>query len=78
MPTPLTKSYQQLYHAPRQQLRLLPPGMAIETDKIMFDNDKLALISYGQTVHGVVIESEALTKTEQLVFEQIWALATER
>ena len=62
-----------LYNAPKQELRFLPEHLSIETDTIIF-GDSVAMISYGETVHGLVIESKAIADTQRKVFEELWAV----
>lgn len=66
--------YRKLYTPPRQQLRILPEGMMLETDTMIFD-DKVAIISYADTVHGLIIESKAIADTQRLLFEQLWKMS---
>jgi sugar-specific transcriptional regulator TrmB len=54
-----------------QQVRILPASNPISTDMMIFDN-KLVMISYGDDVHAVVIESSAIVASQKAMFEIIW------
>lgn len=64
--------YLGLFKKPLQQARILPEATEISTDMMIYD-DKMVLISYGQDVHAVVIESRELVRTQRALFEIIWA-----
>ena len=64
------------YKKPAQEARLLPSDIRISTDMMIF-GDKMALISYGEELHAVVIESSSLIDTQKALFEIIWASAKE-
>ncbi len=66
--------YRKIYVPPRQQLRILPEGIKLETDTMIFD-DKVAIISYADTVHGMIIESKAIADTQSILFEQLWKVS---
>ncbi len=70
-PTRENKAYQRFYKPPRHQMRFLPKEIVLETDNIIFGN-KVAMISYGETVHGLVIESKSIADTQKAVFDQLW------
>jgi len=71
---PTAESYQSLYVPPRHELRFMPEGMQFETDNVIY-GDKVAMISYGETVHGLVVESKAIVETQKQLFEYLWKLA---
>lgn len=54
-----------------QEARMLPEGLAFSTDMMIFDN-KLAMISYGLNLHGVVIESSSIVGMMKIIFELLW------
>lgn len=71
---PVAEALQKLYIPPRHEMRFMPAGMKFETDNLIY-GDKVAMISYGETVHGVVIESEAIVATQKQLFEYLWKLS---
>ncbi len=73
--TPVTERYKKLYRSPKHQLRFLPDSFHLETDNIIF-GDMVAMISYGETVHGLVIESKAIADTQKKLFDQLWEIST--
>lgn len=72
-PVPDT-TYVDLYTEPDQQSRRLPDAVNLTTDIVLFGN-KLALISYGRTLHAVVIESGSIVDTHRQLFEVLWQQA---
>lgn len=62
------------FNKENQEVRLLPKGITFSTDLMIFDN-KLALISFGSELHGVVIESSSIVDLQKTLFEIIWATA---
>lgn len=64
--------YTKPYKEPLQEARYLPKDIKINTDMMIYAN-KLALISYGENVHAVVIESSGIVDTHKALFEIIWA-----
>lgn len=70
-PDGATAEYLTGYKKPLQEARVLPQGIKFNTDMIMFD-EKLAMISYGPELHGVVIESSSIVETQRTLFEIIW------
>jgi HTH-type transcriptional regulator, sugar sensing transcriptional regulator len=63
--------YHQFYVKPQHQYRFLPQGLRLKTDMFILDN-KLALISYGENLHAVVIEDSSIVDTHKALFEIIW------
>jgi len=57
-----------------QEFRLLPEGMRLEIDMVIF-NDKLALISYGRDIHAITIESQAIVSAQLAMFDLLWKAA---
>lgn len=66
--------YIQQYKKPLQEARLLPRGIVITTDMLIYEN-KLAIISYSNEIHAVVIESSSIIETQKALFEIIWMQA---
>lgn len=63
--------YYEKYKKPDQEARHLPANIQISTDMMIFNN-KLALISYDEDIHAVVIESSSIVDTQKILFEIIW------
>ena len=63
--------YYKKFVKPLQEARLLPEGVKIETDLIIY-GQKLAMISYKSDIHAVVIESSSIVETQKMMFEIIW------
>lgn len=61
------KKYKKSY----QEARLLPEGIKLDTDTIIFENC-LALISYSEELHAVVIESSSIVDSFKVYFELLW------
>lgn len=70
----LKADYINHYQKPLQEARLLPHGTTLSTDMIIYEN-KLAMISYTNNLHAVVIESSSIVETQKILFEIIWAKA---
>lgn len=66
--------YHRFYKKPYNQYRYLPKGINLTTDMMLFEN-KLALISYGSNLHGVLIEDSSIVDTQKALFEIIWQAA---
>lgn len=62
------------YKKPLQEARVLPDYVKISTDLLMYA-DKLAIISYAEHIHAVVIESKDIINTQKALFEVIWQQA---
>jgi len=63
--------YLSQFKKPLQEARILPKGVEFSTDMIIFSN-KLAMISYGEDIHAVVVESSSIVDTQKTLFEIIW------
>lgn len=63
--------YAEHFKKPLQEIRILPKGVSFRTDTLIFDN-KLVLISYGQDIHAIVIESSPIVETQATLFNLIW------
>lgn len=63
--------YLGLFKPPIHEARALPTGIRLQTDLVLYDN-KLALISYGEQLHAVVIEDSAIVSTHRMMFEILW------
>jgi len=63
-----------LYKKPKQEMRFLPKGLGLTTDNMIYGN-KFAMISFGQKMHGVVIESREIVQTQRKIFEILWEKA---
>jgi hypothetical protein len=50
---------------------VLPEGVRLQSDTILFDT-KVALISYGENIHAVVIESSEILQAQRVAFEALW------
>lgn len=66
--------YLKRYTYPLQEARYLPKNVKISTDMMLFDN-KLAMISYDEEMHAVVIESSSIVNTMKTIFELLWNIA---
>jgi sugar-specific transcriptional regulator TrmB len=66
--------YLKHFDTEHQEFRLLPEGMRLETDMVIF-NDKLALISYGRDIHAITIESQAIVSAQLAMFNLLWKAA---
>lgn len=66
---------QKYYKKPKQEMRFLPELFSIDTDTIIY-GDKVAMISYGETVHGLVVESKSIANTQKKIFEVLWKLSS--
>lgn len=64
-----------LYLPPKQEMRFLSEHLTMDTDTIIY-GDSVAMISYGETVHGLVIDSKAIAATQKKVFEEMWEAAS--
>lgn len=73
--TAKTIEQQKEYKFHGKELRLLPDRLVFSTDNIIFD-DKVAMISYGETVHGLLVESKAIAETQTIIFEELWKIST--
>jgi hypothetical protein len=69
--TPEALEMKRYYQLPKQEMRFLPSSINLETDNIIFGT-KVAMISYGETVHGLLIESKAIVDTQRTIFEELW------
>lgn len=76
-PTLENKEYKIKFQHPKYHVRFLPAGMSLESDTIIYGH-KVALISYGETVHGLVIESKEIVATQKMLFELLWQQAEEK
>lgn len=74
--TPENEQLKARYVEHGHELRFLPQNMVFETDNIIY-GDKVAMISYGETVHGLVVESKAIAATQRVLFEQLWKISEE-
>lgn len=63
--------YHKYYVKPYHEYRFLPTENEFNTDMMLFEN-KLVLISYGETPHAVVIEDSNIVETQRILFEIIW------
>jgi len=66
--------YIKRYKTPLQEARYLPKEINISTDMMIFAN-KLAMISYEDSLHAVVVESSSIVDTQKALFEMIWKQA---
>lgn len=71
---PVSESYRPYFDSPERQLRFLPADMILDTDTMIFSN-KVAFISFGETIHGLVVDSKAIADTQRKVFETLWRMA---
>lgn len=62
------------YQKPYQEARTLPQGIDLSTDILIFEN-KIALTSYSQNIHSIVIESQAIVHTFQVIFDLLWPIS---
>lgn len=63
--------YQSFYIKPFHEYRFLKGISELKTDMMMFNN-KLALVSYGENPHAVVIEDSSIVETQKMLFDIIW------
>ena len=63
--------YHKYFIKPYHEYRFLSDIAELKTDLMMFDN-KLVLISYGETPHAVVIEDSSIVETQKILFNLIW------
>lgn len=63
--------YQKTYIKPYHEYRYIQGVSELKTDMFMFDN-KLALVSYGETCHAVMIEDSNIVETQRILFDIIW------
>ena len=59
------------YKKPNQEMRFLPKGVSFATDNMIW-NDKVVMVSYGQDLHAVSIESPEIAQTQKAIFELAW------
>ena len=59
------------FKKPLQESRILPDGIAITTDMMIYGN-KLVLVSYGKSTHAVSIESSSIVETHRKLFDITW------
>jgi len=63
--------YHKYFTKPYHEYRFLQGINELKTDTMLFDN-KLVLISYGETPHAVVIEDSSIVQTQKILFDIIW------
>ncbi|AKM82306.1 TPA: hypothetical protein DD449_04405 [Candidatus Berkelbacteria bacterium] len=66
--------YVKKYKKPFQEARILPQGVVLDTDIVIFE-DNLALISYEKDVHAVLLQNSSIVKTHKVLFELLWSNA---
>ncbi len=64
-------TYQKSYIKPYHEYRFLSGITELKTDMMLFEN-KLVLVSYGETPHAVVIEDSSIVQTQRILFNIIW------
>lgn len=67
-------SIKKYYQEPTQQMRFLLDNLKFRTDNIIYAN-KVAMISYGSSLHAVVIESKEIVETQKQIFEVLWGIS---
>jgi len=73
-PDGASASYLASFQKPFQEARVLPKSVKLSTDMVIFDN-KLAMISYANEIHAVVIESSSIVEAQKTLFELIWEIS---
>lgn len=74
--TPVTKKFKDFYHSHGKELRFLPEKLNFETSTIIY-GDKVAVISCGKTIHGLVVESKPNADTQRKVFDELWRISSD-
>lgn len=64
-------TYQKSYIKPYHEYRFLQQISELKTDMFLFEN-KLVLVSYGESSHAVVIEDSSIVETQRMLFDIIW------
>lgn len=68
---PETLKYKELYKEPLQEMRFIRDSWDFMSDCVIWGN-KIALLSYGQEMHGIVIESKDMAQSMNVVFRILW------
>lgn len=71
---PETLRYKELYKLPSQEMRFIHKDWAFLSDCVIWNN-KIALLSYSQGMHGIVIESKEIAQSMSVVFKILWEQA---
>ena len=71
---PEMDTYGKLYDGERRQMRFIPDTWAFPSDCAIWDN-KVAFLTYGEDMHGVVVESNTISASQRQVFELLWSAA---
>ncbi|MFH1012519.1 MAG: helix-turn-helix domain-containing protein [Candidatus Peregrinibacteria bacterium] len=58
-----------------RKIRLIDPKKLNFTDEINIYDNKIAMVSFGEEVFGVIIESQAMADTQRSIFEMAWRFA---
>ncbi len=67
----LPVSWGKYFKKPLMEIRYLPEGITMTSDIILYQN-KLALISYGTEMHGIIIEGSGIVDAHKALFEMLW------
>lgn len=59
-----------------RQIRLIDRKKLNFTNEINIYNNKISMISFGQQIFGVIIESQAMADTQRSIFEMAWQFAS--
>ncbi|MFA5926743.1 MAG: helix-turn-helix domain-containing protein [Patescibacteria group bacterium] len=70
----VTKRFKEFYHSHGKELRFLPEKLNFETSTIIY-GDKVATISCGETIHGLIVESKPNAETQRKVFDTLWKMS---
>ncbi len=71
---PESEKWKRLYKKPMQELRFLKEDWNFPSDQFIWGN-KIAMVSHGKDMHGIVIESSEIAQSMKTVFEVMWNLA---
>jgi sugar-specific transcriptional regulator TrmB len=70
--SPESATYQAQGEKELRELRLLPEGTSPFQTEVNIYGDKVAMLTFGQELSGVIIESKDIADTWRMVFEMIW------
>lgn len=58
-----------------RKIRLVDPRRLNFQNEIKIYDNKIAMVSFGKDIYGIIIESRPLTDTQRAIFEMAWSFA---